>query len=322
MNQKLFTISPSPHIHSGESIPKLMYGVLIALTPALFASFYYFGLGAIKVVLVATLSCVTFEYLIQKYLLKSPVKINDGSALLTGLLLAMNLPSNMPIWMTILGSLFAIGIAKMSFGGLGNNPFNPALAARVFLLISFPVAMTSWPIPFDAVTGATALGILKEGVKMGSSVSSLPLPDHTSLFMGNMGGSLGEVSALALIIGGLFLLYKKIITWQIPISMIIGLILYTGVAYLINDSRFASPLFHLLSGGLLLGAFFMATDLVTSPMTSKGMLIFGFSCGILTAIIRLHGAYPEGVSFAILIMNAFVPIINKLTPPRRFGGVK
>lgn len=311
-------ISPAPHIHGGDSVSKNMTTVIVALVPALLVGLYYFGLGAIIVTLTAVISCILFEYLIQKYVLKGTNSIMDGSAALTGLLLALNLPSNIPLWMVIIGSLVAIGIAKMSFGGLGNNPFNPALIGRVFLLISFPVAMTSWPkpIPFnpsylDAETAATPLAMMKS--HFGT------LPTTLDLFLGNMGGSLGEVSVLALLIGLIYLLIKKIITWHIPISILVTVFIFAGILNLANPEQYASPVIHLFSGGLMLGAVFMATDYVTSPMNPRGMLVFGVGIGIITVLIRTFGAYPEGVSFAILIMNAFTPLINTYIKPKRFG---
>ena len=299
-----------------------MRDVLIALVPAYLAGLYFFGLGALIISFTAMLSCVVFEYLIQRYLIKGSTSITDGSALLTGLLLSFNLPSNLPVWIVIIGSLVAIGIAKMSFGGLGNNPFNPALVGRVFLLISFPAQMTSWPkpIPFnpaylDAVTAATPLAILKGQFS--------EIPSTLNLFFGNMGGSMGEVSALALLIGFVYLLIRKTISWHIPISILLTVFIFTGILHLVNRELFSvSPLFHLLTGGLMLGAIFMATDYVTSPMNPRGMLIFGFGIGIITVVIRVFGSYPEGVSFAILIMNAFTPLINTLVKPKRFGEVK
>jgi electron transport complex protein RnfD len=325
---KLLNISPSPHFHGKETTRNLMLGVVIALMPALFTSVFYFGMGAVIVTAVSVSSCILFEYLIQRFILKKPVSITDGSALVTGLLLAFNLPSNIPVFVIILGSLVAIGIAKMTFGGLGNNPFNPALVGRVFMLISFPVQMTSWPIPAgiragytDAVTGATPLAVLKEGIKNGESLSQLmeKVPTTVQMLIGKMGGSIGEVAALALLIGFGYMLYKKIITWHIPVSVIGSVAVFTTVLWLINPDTNASPVFHLLTGGLLLGAIFMATDYVTSPMNKKAMIIYGCGIGVLTVIIRVWGAYPEGVSFAILIMNAFVPLMNAYIKPKRFG---
>lgn len=325
---KLLNVSPSPHQQSPASTRKLMYGVVIALLPALAASVYYFGLGAIIVTLTSVLACVMVEYLIQKFVLKTKPSVSDGSAVVTGLLLAFNVPSNLPVYIVIIGAIVSIGIAKMTFGGLGNNPFNPALVGRVFLLISFPVRMTSWPVPSgfrtgyaDAVTGATPLGILSEGIKNGEAVSSLmdKIPSHMQMFYGRMGGSMGEVAAAALILGGIFLLWRKIITWHIPVSVLVTVVIFTGILWLINPDKYADPVFHLLTGGLMLGAIFMATDYVTSPMTHKGMIIYGAGIGIITVLIRNWGAYPEGVSFAILIMNAFVPLLNMYVKPRRFG---
>ena len=319
--EKQFIISPSPHIHSGDSISKNMYGVLIALVPAFLVSLYFFGLGALIVTLISVASCVLCEFIIQKYLLKKVPTLWDGSAILTGVLLAFNLPSNLPVWIIILGAIVAIGVAKMSFGGLGNNPFNPALVGRVFLLISFPVQMTSWPVPtpfntayMDAVTGATPLAMIKGHFGQ--------LPSTIDFLIGNMAGSLGEVSAIALLIGLIYMLIRKIITWQIPVSIITTVFIFTGILYLVNPETYASPIIHLLSGGLLLGAIFMATDYVTSPMTTRGMLIYGIGIGVITVVIRVFGAYPEGVSFAILIMNAFTPLINAYIKPKRFGGGK
>jgi electron transport complex protein RnfD len=324
----LLEVSPSPHSHGEDTTRKLMFGVVIALLPALFASVFYFGTGAVIVTITSIISCLTFEYLIQRFILKKPVSITDGSALVTGLLLAFNLPSNIPIIVIILGSLVAIGIAKMTFGGLGNNPFNPALVGRVFMLLSFPVQMTSWPVPSgfntgytDAITGATPLAIIKEGIKNGESITQLmgKVPTTFQMLLGKMGGSMGEVAALALLIGFIYLLYKKIITWHIPVSIIGTVAIFTTILWLINPQSNASPVFHLLSGGLLLGAIFMATDYVTSPMNPKAMLLYGCGIGILTVIIRVWGSYPEGVSFAILIMNAFVPLMNVYIKPKRFG---
>ena len=317
-----FTISPSPHVHSGDSVSGKMTGVFIALIPATIAGLYFFGLGALIICVTAVLSCVLFEYLIQRFILKGPVTITDGSAALTGLLLAFNLPSNLPVWIVLIGALVAIGIAKMSFGGLGNNPFNPALVGRVFLLISFPVQMTSWPKPvpwnpvyLDAVTAATPLAILKG--------QFTEVPTTLNLFLGKMGGSIGEVSALALLLGLVYLLIRKIITWHIPVCILVTVFIFTAILHYSNPEVFiGTPVFHLLTGGLMLGAIFMATDYVTSPMNPRGMLVYGVGIGLLTVIIRVFGAYPEGVSFAILIMNAFTPLINRYIKPKRFGEVK
>ena len=305
-----------------------MYGVVIALLPALVVSILFFGLGAIMVTLLSVAFCVLFEYLIQKFILQTEVRITDGSAIVTGLLLAFNVPSNLPWWILLIGSIVAIGVGKMTFGGLGNNPFNPALVGRVFLLISFPVQMTSWPVPtglstgyVDANTGATALGIIKEGLKTGESLTTLmhKIPSYYDMFIGKMGGSMGEVAAAALLLGLFYMLSKKIITWHIPVTILATVGIFTGILWMVNPEKFANPLFHLLTGGILLGAIFMATDYVTSPMIPKGMIIYGIGIGVITVIIRTFGAYPEGVSFAILIMNGFTPLINRYVKPKRFG---
>ncbi len=321
-------VAPSPHYYGDYTVQKLMYGVIYALIPALLVSVYFFGIGALIVAAVSIVSCLAFEYLIQKYLMKTEPTVTDGSALVTGLLLAFNLPTNLPWWIIVIGSLVAIGVGKMTFGGLGNNPFNPALVGRVFLFISFPVQMTSWPTPIasrmqytDAVTGPTPLGIMKEGLSAEVTTSQLmeQIPGYMEMFMGHMRGSLGEMSALALLAGGIYMLSRRIITWHIPVSVLLSVLVFTGILWLINPYDNADPLFHLLSGGLVLGAFYMATDYVTSPMTPKGMWIFGVGIGVITVAIRVFGAYPEGVSFAILIMNAFVPLINKYVKPAGFG---
>ncbi|MCK4751022.1 MAG: RnfABCDGE type electron transport complex subunit D [Bacteroidales bacterium] len=321
-----FIVSSSPHASTRESVPGLMYGVIISLLPALGVSVYYFGIGMIVVTSVSILSCMLFEYLIQRFMMKIKPSHMDGSAILTGLLLAFCLPANIPFWMVMIGALVAIGIGKMTFGGLGNNIFNPALVGRVFLFISFPVAMTSWPEPgqwmqyTDALTGATPLGLMKEGLVLKTVGEIMPeVPSFLNLFFGNMMGSSGEVAALALLIGMLYLLYRKIISWHIPLSILGTVFIFTGILWLANPDRFADPLFHLLTGGLMLGAIYMATDYVTSPMTGKGMLIYGIGIGVVTVLIRIFGAYPEGVQFAILIFNGFTPLLNKYIKPRRFG---
>lgn len=320
-----FTISPSPHVHGGDSIEKNMYGVLIALVPTFIFSIVFFGLGAILVTLTSVVACLVFEYVIQKYLMKQRPTIWDGSAIITGVLLAFNLPSSLPLWIVVIGALVAIGIGKMSFGGLGNNIFNPALVGRVFLLISFPVQMTTWPVPngfatADAVTGATPLALVKEAVKNGQAVGDALSSAGFStgnLILGNMGGSLGEVAAIGLLLGFAYMLIRKIISWHIPVAIFATVIVFSGILNLADPAQFAGPVFHLFTGGLMLGAIFMATDYVTSPMTHKGMLIYGVGIGLLTVIIRVFGAYPEGMSFAILIMNGFTPLINRYCKPRR-----
>ncbi len=306
---------------------KNMYGVLIALAPAFLASLYFFGLGALIVTATSVAACVFFEWAIGKFIMKKPTTtVMDGSAILTGVLLAFNLPSNLPLWIIVLGALFAIGVGKMSFGGLGSNPFNPALVGRVFLLLSFPVQMTTWPVVgqltayTDAATGATPLALMKQAIN-GDAAALGQLPDLLSHLLGQNGGCLGEVSALALLLGLAYMLWKKIITWHIPVSILATVFVFGGIMHLVDPAKYVSPVLQLLSGGLMLGAIFMATDYVTSPMNKKGMLIYGVCIGLLTVIIRLFGAYPEGMSFAILIMNAFTPLINTYCKPKRFGEV-
>ena len=322
-------ISASPHVHSESTSRRMMYDVLIALIPAFIVSLYVFGLPALVMTSVAVSTCILFEYLIQKYLLKTESTISDGSALITGVLLAFNLPATLPLWMVVIGSLVAIGIAKLSFGGLGNNIFNPALVGRVFLLISFPAQMTSWPTPFenttklvDAISGETTLGIIKEGLMYGETMSAITqqIPTMTELFFGFTSGSAGEMSGLALLLGGFYLLARRVITWHIPLTILVVMALMTGIFWLADPELYANPMIHILSGGAILGAFYMATDLVTSPMTKKGMVVFAVGIAVITVVIRLFGSYPEGISFAILIMNAFVPLIDKYFKPRRFGS--
>ncbi|MDD3357247.1 MAG: RnfABCDGE type electron transport complex subunit D, partial [Dysgonamonadaceae bacterium] len=297
MENKL-VVSPSPHVHSGDTIAKNMYGVLIALVPAFLVSLYVFGLNALILTVASVLFCVITEYVIQRYMLKRIPTIADGSAIITGILLAFNVPSNLPLWILAIGAIAAIGIGKMSFGGLGNNIFNPALLGRVFLLISFPTQMTSWPLPstmapVDGATAATVLENMKYNPEALSSVSDM--------FFGLESGSIGEMSAMALLLGLIYMLWKRIITWHIPVSILVTVGLFTASIYLFDPSPANNPLIHLLSGGLLLGAIFMATDYATSPLSKNGMVIYGVGIRVVTVCIRLWGAYPEGVSFAILL---------------------
>lgn len=324
---KKLIVSLSPHIHGRDSVQRNMYGVCIALIPALLTSLYFFGVGAAVVLATSVAACVFFEWAIAKYILRSNrLTVTDGSAVLTGLLLGFNLPSNLPVWIIIIGALVAIGVGKMTFGGLGCNPFNPALVGRVFLLVSFPVQMTTWPVPgqlssyLDAETAATPLALMKEAVKSGDASVLDLLPDSIDLLVGQTGGCLGEVSALALLIGLAYMLARRIVTWHIPVSILLTVFVLSGLLHLYNPI-YASPVTVLLTGGLMLGACFMATDYVTSPMTPKGQLIYGVAIGFLTVVIRTFGAYPEGMSFAILIMNAFTPLINTYCKPKRFGEV-
>ena len=323
-----FIISPAPHIHGRDSVVKNMRNVIIALVPAYLCSIVFFGVGALVVSAVSIISCVLFEYLIQVYVLKKPNSVGDLSAVLTGLLLAMNLPSNLPWWMVVIGAFIAIGVGKMCFGGLGCNPFNPALVGRVFLLLSFPAAMTTWPLPkllpatyTDAETGATVLSLIKEGALAdAASGATVKLPTYTDMLLGNMGGSMGEISAIALLLGFIFLLATRTITWHIPVSILATVAIFGGILYIADPSAYMDPLAQLLSGGMLLGAIFMATDYVTSPMTKRGQIIYGIGIGIICVVIRCFGSYPEGMSFAILIMNAVTPLINYYVKPKRFGG--
>ncbi len=310
---QMLTISASPHLHTSRSVSKCMWHVIVALLPAVACSLYYFGLGAMVVIASSILGCVIVEYAINRWMLRAPSTIGNGSAVLTGLLLALNLPSNIPVWIVLIGSVVAIGIGKMSFGGLGCNIWNPALVGRVFLLISFPAQMTSWPVPLenqwrylDATTGATTLGMLKLGEISPESV------DLWHSAMGLTAGSLGEVSALALLLGFAWLLVTRVITWHIPVAIFASVAL---LALAVGDNVGV----QLLSGGLMLGAIFMATDYVTSPMSRKGMILYGVMIGAITVVIRKWGAYPEGVSFAILLMNSFVPLIDRYIKPRKFG---
>ena len=323
-------VSLSPHAHGTDSVERNMYGVIISLVPALLVSLYYFGIGSAVVCLSSVLACVFFEWAINKYIIKNPrTTVCDGSAVLTGLLLGFNLPSNLPIWIIILGALVAIGVGKMTFGGLGCNIFNPALVGRCFLLVSFPAQMTLWPVAgqvgayLDAETGATPLSVMKWAIKSGNPDVLNELPSAWNLFLGNTtagAGTIGEVCALALLIGLAYMLWKKIITWHIPVSILATVFILSGVMHLANPA-YADPFTVLFSGGLMLGAIFMATDYVTSPMFGKGQLIYGVAIGVLTVVIRNWGAYPEGMSFAILIMNAFTPLINSYVKPKRFGEV-
>ena len=329
-------VSPSPHVHGKESTRKIMGDVIIALLPAVLVSIWFFGLSAIHLVCVSVLACVVFEYFIQKVLMKKRSTVGDLSAVVTGVLLALNLPVCSPWWLILIGAFVAIGIAKMSFGGLGQNLFNPALVARVVLLVSFPVLMTGTAFhapetgylfgnsdlasaALDATSGATPLGFVKEQLAKGVSMQEImatPGLSYTQLLFANMGGSAGELSAVALILGFIYLLCRRVIKTWISLSILATVFVFAGILYLGDSSKYVDPVFHVLNGGLLLGAFFMATDYVTSPMTAKGQVIFGIGIGVITVLIRTFGAYPEGVSFAILIMNATVPLLNKFQPKR------
>ena len=326
-------VSLSPHAHGTDTVERNMYGVVIALLPALLVSFFYFGIGSAIVCATSVAACVVFEWAINRFLLKNErTTVCDGSAIVTGLLLGFNLPSNLPVWIIVLGALVAVGVGKMTFGGLGCNLFNPALVGRCFLLVSFPAQMTSWPQAgqltsyLDAETGATPLSIMKWAIKSGDASVLEQLPSSFNMLIGlpdtcqTGAGSLGEVCALALILGLAFMLWRKIITWHTPVSIIATVFVLSGLLHLANPA-YADPFAVIFSGGLMLGAIFMATDYVTSPMCSRGQLVYGVGIGLLTVVIRNWGAYPEGMSFAILIMNAFTPLINTYIKPKRFGEV-
>jgi Na+-translocating ferredoxin:NAD+ oxidoreductase subunit D len=309
-----FLVSSSPHIRSGESTKRIMMDVTIALLPALFAGIWFFGLRALLLTIVAVAFAVASEIAMQK-IMKRPVTAGDFSAVVTGLLIAFNVPPTLPLWMVAIGSIFAIVIVKQCFGGVGHNFVNPALAARAVLLASWPVDMTSWVQPgVDVVTTATPLAIIK-----GTEAVNQALPSLMDLFIGNVGGCIGETSALALLIGGLYLLYRRVINFRIPVVYIstVGVL-----AFVFGGFNLSYVPFHILAGGLLLGAIFMATDYSSSPMTAKGQVIFAIGCGLLTAVIRFYGGYPEGVSYSILLMNIATPLIDRFTLPRKFGGVK
>lgn len=310
---QLITISPSPHAQTPVTVKRLMTNVIVALLPAVALALYCFGIGAAIVIVTAIAGCVVTEYLISRYMLGEKPTLGNMSAVLTGLLLALNLPSNLPVWTVLIGCVVAIGIGKMTFGGLGCNIFNPALVGRVFLLLSFPVQMTTWPLPMenrmnylDATTGATTLGQLKMDQISGADV------DLLTQALGFTGGSMGEIGAIALLIGFVYLLLTRTITWHIPVAILATVAVFSALIG-------ANVGVQLLTGGLMLGAIFMATDYVTSPMSHTGMIIYGVMIGIITVVIRQWGAYPEGVSFAILIMNGLTPLINRYVKPRKFG---
>lgn len=319
MPESPYIIQSSPHIRDKDSVPKIMYTVIIALLPAVFASLYFFRLRAVGLYFSCLVACLATEAIIL-WIRRKPIQaLWDGSAIITGLLLAMTLPPSLPFDMAVIGSVVAIGVGKQVFGGLGYNIFNPALVGRAFLQTAFPVAMTTWvpPIPLnvDTATFATPLGNLKfqEAVVTGTLT---PLED---LFWGNIGGCLGETSAAALLLGALLLLYKKAIDWRIPAGVILGLCSFTGIFWFSAPDKYASPLFHVLAGGLLLGAFYMATDMVTSPLVPKGTWVYALGIGLMVGLIRLFGGFPEGVMYSILFMNTFVPLLNRLFRPRILG---
>lgn len=313
-------VAPAPHVQSAQSTASIMRDVIVALMPALVVSTVVFGMDVLRVVALSVAACVAFEYLIQRFLVRGPLTVSNGSAAVTGVLLAFNLPASIPWWIVVIGAFVAIAIGKMTFGGLGKNPFNPALVGRVFLLIAYPVQMTSFPMPvngaFDALSGATPLAAVKHG-------AAADVVGVQELLLGNMPGSLGEVAALALLVGFAYLLWRRVIRWHVPVTVLATMAVFAFVYALGKGMTGAAlwqlPLFHVLAGGAILGAVFMATDYSTSPMTVRGGVIFAVGIGVITMLIRLWGAYPEGMSFAILIMNACVPLINKYVKPKRFG---
>jgi H+/Na+-translocating ferredoxin:NAD+ oxidoreductase subunit D len=340
--ERRLIVSSSPHVHAGSSSARIMWTVTATLAPAAAWSTYLFGIDALQVILSTVLFAIVGEAL-ACLIAKKPLTILDGSAVLTGMILALSLPPGLPIWICAIGGLVATVIAKAVFGGLGQNPFNPAMTGRVFLLIAFPGQLTRWLVPrgtgeellghsvtaynsagkvveisvqgVDVITAATPLGLLAEnGASAVATIANIP-----DLFFGNINGSLGETSVLFLGLGGLFLLWRKIITWHIPVSFLGTVALVAAVSYGLDDAHYCGPVFHLFTGATVIGAFFIATDYVTSPMHPRGKLIFGVGCGVLTMVIRLWAGYPEGVSFAVLLMNAAVPIIDNYTRPKKFG---
>ena len=313
-------VSSSPHLHTKTSTKSLMRDVVIALIPAVVVSVLFYGWSELLILGVSVASCVLLEYLITRYMLKKACTVGDMSAVVTGILLALNLPSTTPWWIVLIGAVVAIGVAKMTFGGLGQNVFNPALVGRVFLLVSFPAQMTDWTRPqgfigsVDALSGATPLGLAKEG-----GVAAVESLDYMDMLFLNIGGSAGELSAIALIVGFIYLLARRVIKPYITLSIIATVAIFSGIFWAINPAEYTDPVFNILTGGLLLGSIFMATDYVTSPMSNVGGIIFGVGIGIITMLIRYFGAYPEGVSFAILIMNSVVPLINKWCHAKKYG---
>lgn len=326
----LYIVSSSPHAHSGASVERIMLDVLIALAPALLAALWFFRLDAARLTFTCVATCLLTEWLCRKAMRRAST-LSDLSAAVTGVLLAFNLPPALPLWMAVAGSVFAIAVAKQVYGGIGYNPFNPALAGRAFMLVSFTGAMTTWSaspwiqkIAADASTTATPLGLAKEALKSGAALPAFNASLLADFFLGNVNGCIGETSALALLLGAAYLLVRKVITWHIPAAYLLTVLVYAAILHTVSPATSIPPLFHLLSGGLILGACFMATDMTTSPVTKGGMLVFGVGCGLFTMLIRTvkTGAYPEGVSFAILFMNALTPLINRATRNRVFGSKK
>ncbi|OPL08947.1 MAG: NADH:ubiquinone oxidoreductase [delta proteobacterium ML8_F1] len=310
--EKLLKVSSSPHIRSQATVSSIMRDVVIALVPATMAGIYYFGLNAAIITVISIVTAVLAEAAVQK-IRKKEVTVSDYSAAVTGLLLAMNLPASAPWWIPVIGAVFAIVVVKQMFGGIGSNFMNPALAARAFLVVSWPIEMTAWIAPGpDAVSTATPLGMMKEG-------ATEALPSLMDAMTGNIGGSMGETSALLLILGGLYLVYRGVISYRIP-TFYVGTVFV--LTFLLNGFELYTSFYSLFVGGLMLGAIYMATDYSSSPMTARGQIVFAVGAGLLTALIRVYGGYPEGVQFSILLMNVATPLIERYTAPRVFGGAK
>ncbi len=315
-----YLVSPSPHVHADVSTRSIMRDVVIALLPAVLVSVVFYGWSEILVLAVSVAACVLTEWAVTKWLLKRPSTVSDLSAVVTGLLLAMNLPVTTPWWVVVIGALFAIGVVKMTFGGIGQNLFNPAIAGRVFLLISFPTYMTDWTVPqgfihsTDAVSGATLLGKYAEG-----GVEAVAGTDYLKTMFFNIGGSAGEISAVALLLGFVYLLCRKVVKPWIPLSIFATVAVISGIFYLVDPGTYTDPLFNLLTGGVILGACFMTTDYVTSPMSTLGGVVYGIGIGLIVMMIRYFGSYPEGMSFAILIMNCTVPLLNNWFHQKKYG---
>ena len=319
MTNSQFFLKSSPHFQDTDSVPKIMYAVIISLMPAVLASFYFFRLRALAVYLTSLVACLITEALFLRLRKKPMHSLWDGSAIITGLLLAMTLPPNLSLEIVVIGAVAAVGLGKQVFGGLGNNIFNPALVGRAFLQIAFPVAMTTWSAPTTLAINTATFATPLNNLKFQDAIAQGTLAPLKDLFWGNIGGCLGETSSLALLLGALFLLFKRAIDWRIPAGIILSLTVFTGIFWYTGPDKYASPLFHILAGGLLLGAFFMATDMVTSPITPLGAWIYASGIGLLAGLIRLFGGFPEGVMFSILFMNTFVPLLNRYTRPRILG---
>ena len=322
-----YLVSPAPHLHVKTSTQSIMRDVLIALAPAVIVSIVFYGWRELMVLAVSVASCVLTEWAVTRFMLKKPSTVSDLSAAVTGVLLAMNLPASIPWWVTVIGGVFSIGVIKMTFGGLGQNVFNPAIAGRIFLLISFPVYMTDWSLTdglvpaVDAVSGATPLTSLKEALISGSTVTEFFAESGLTLkqMLMDVGASAGEISSMALLVGFAYLLVRKVVKIWIPLSIFATVIVVSGIFSLVNPDLYTGPLFNIFTGGMVLGACFMATDYVTSPMSTVGGIIYGIGIGVIVMMIRYFGSYPEGMSFAILIMNCVVPLLNKWFHSKKYG---